>query len=66
MNTYNVTKALADSAWARFDDIINDDIKCEIIEDNISMVYDNNYEHPAWKDARRTGSIYRGGKRNVR
>lgn len=58
MNTYNVTKALADSAWARFGDIINDDIKCEIIEDNITMAYDNNYEHPAWKDARKTGSIY--------
>lgn len=66
MNTYDVTKALADSAWARFGDIVNDDIKCEIIEDNITMAYDNNYEHPAWKEARRTGSIYRGGKRNDR
>lgn len=66
MNTYDATKALADSAWAHFGDIINDDIKCSIIEDTITMVYDNKYEHPAWKEARRTGSIYKGGKKNVK
>lgn len=66
MNTYDATKAYADSVWANFGDIVKDDIKCEIIEDVITMTYDNNYEHPAWKKARRTGSIYKGGKKNVK
>ena len=66
MNTYDVTKAYADSVWADFGGIVKDDIKCGIIEDVITMTYDNGYEHPAWKEAIRTCSIYKGGKKNVK
>lgn len=58
-----VQQAYADAVWENFGDIINDDIKCEMIEYNITLSYDVSYEHPEWGRARKTGSIYVYGRK---